>query len=44
MAEDTVLDPDRLRAALSAVRPATRAALLANLEQLADAAEKLNPS
>jgi MarR family transcriptional regulator, organic hydroperoxide resistance regulator len=41
VAEDTVLDPDRLRAALSAVRPATRTALLAGLEQLADAAEKV---
>jgi DNA-binding MarR family transcriptional regulator len=41
VAEDTVLDPDRLKAALSAVRPATRTALLAGLEQLTDAAEKL---
>jgi DNA-binding MarR family transcriptional regulator len=40
-AEDTVLDPGRLKAALSAVRPAERAALLAGLERLADAAESL---
>jgi DNA-binding MarR family transcriptional regulator len=40
--KDTVLDPDRLKTALSAVRPAARTALLTGLEQLADAAENLN--
>ncbi len=38
---DTVLDPARLRAALSAVPAADRAALLAALGRLADAAEAL---
>jgi DNA-binding MarR family transcriptional regulator len=42
IADDTVLDPARLRAALSAVGPATRRTLLTGLAQLADAAETLD--
>ncbi|HET9138104.1 MarR family winged helix-turn-helix transcriptional regulator [Actinophytocola sp.] len=37
---DTVLRPDALAAAMTALDPDTRAALLAGLEQLADAAEQ----
>ena len=39
LAEDTVLDPARLRAALAKLPPEVRAALLDGLEQLAAAAE-----
>src|SRR2546430_7565977 len=39
LAEDTVLDPVRLRAALAKLPPEVRAALLDGLERLADSAE-----
>jgi DNA-binding MarR family transcriptional regulator len=39
LAEDTVLDPAGLRAALGALAPEVRGALLDGLEKLADAAE-----
>jgi DNA-binding MarR family transcriptional regulator len=39
LAADTVLDPQPLAAALARLTPEARAALLAGLEQLADAAE-----
>lgn len=44
VAAETVLDPDRLDAALSAVPAADRAAMFAALGKLADAAEALKPS
>ena len=40
---DTVLDPERLRAALTALTPGERRNLLAALERLAGAAEQLEP-
>lgn len=40
---DTVLDPERLRAALAALAPGERRSLLAVLELLARAAEQLEP-
>ncbi|HEY7596561.1 MAG TPA: MarR family winged helix-turn-helix transcriptional regulator [Actinophytocola sp.] len=44
VAADTVLDPARLDAALAAVPEPDRAAMLAALGKLADAAEALKPS